>query len=318
MVILSSSSIAVCQDKLLLSENFKDNRNAWRLRKDSSFSVEIKNGSLQLEKFTKNFDDRGCLWYKKEIKGLNTLEDFSITMYAKLLSGGDHTDLFDIQWGAWDKVILSKATSIYQLNYFLRGDVKLDHYNRGWNYSLRKMAKEISDKNLYLPNQYNKFEIIQKEGFILLNINDKQYFKQFVTPIDGNSIGFQGCLKSAWAIDKIIVRQFKTNPRKPVSPLSSPVSADSTRAGDQTAEVPLKVFPNPFKNEFTVLVSMIKASTAKIELLDVKGSVLLQYDRKLEAGNHNIRLYAEVPPGAYVVKLTIGHKITSTKLLKLG
>ncbi len=317
LLIASLPSAALCQDKVLVSENFKNNKKGWCLQKDSSFSVEINEGVLRWEKFTKNFDDRGCLWYRQDIKGFNTLQDFSITIVAKFLSGGDHTDLFDLQWGAWDKQIQSKATGIYQLNFFLKGDVKLDYFNKGWNYSLRQQAKELLEKKLYLPNQYNKYEIIQKDGFIIFNINDKQYFKQFVSPISGNSIGIQGCLKSAWAIDKIIVRQLRS--KKVNTPIFTQdfAGTDSLAPGGKGTNDVLKVYPNPFTNEFTVAVETDQASKATLELFDVQGNLLQGYDRKLDAGHHNMRMYADVPPGSYILKLTIGTKSASAKMVKL-
>ncbi len=315
--ILLFSAVSFCQDKLLLSENFKNNKNGWRLRHDSSFSVIIDKGVLHLEKLRKNFDDRGCLWLKKEIKDLNTAEDFSITFFAKFLSGGDHTDMIDIQWGAWDKVISSKATSIYQLNFFLKGDVKLDHFSKQWNYSLRSKAKEILSRNLYQPGKFNKYEVLQQDGFIILKINDQQYFKQFVTPINGNAIGIQGCLKSAWEIDKIIVKQLKRNTANKPDSIHALTVIDSLKISDKTGAGNLKVFPNPFINEFTIVVSPEKAATAKIELLDIQGSLITEYDRKLEAGQEAIRMYADVPAGTYILKLTLDGKVTTAKLVKM-
>lgn len=313
---------ALGQYKTVLSEDFKNNKRGWRLRSDSSFLVDINNGSLHLEKFRKNFDDRGCLWYNKEIDGLNTLQDFSITIYAKFISGGDIIDMFDIQWGQWDSTNRSLANSIYQLNFMLKGDVKLDYFDRQsksrWNYSLRGKAKEILDRNLYRPNVYNKYELVQKEGFIIFNINDQQYFKQFATPIAGNSIGFQQCLKAAWEIDKIVVKQAQSNNR-PVENMDSLLvkNTDSTSLGGKTGDEVLKVYPNPFINEFTVALSTTKTAPATLELLDAKGTLLLEYSRKLEPGQHTIRLFADVPAGIYFLRSTIDSKLTTTKLVKL-
>jgi len=310
---LFTCSAALCQDKVLLSENFNNNKRGWQLRNDSSFSVAISGGNLRLQKYRKNFDDRGCLWYKKEIKGLNTLNDFSITVVAKFIEGGDWGDIFDIQWGSWDSVISSKVTSIYQLNFFLRGDVKLDYYNKQWNYSLRKMASEINNTNQYRPGEYNRYDIVQKDGFVMLYINGTQFFKQFVNPIAGNSIGIQGCLKSTWQVDKIIIKQL--NNSSTVANTPAPEMADSIK--DRNDQQVLQVFPNPFVNEFTVSVTAASTTTSKIELLDMQGKLLIQYDRRLEAGKHLVRLYADVAPGTYIIRLTADNKTTSTKIVKM-
>lgn len=53
----------------------------------------------------------------------------------------------------------------------------------------------------------NKYELIQKNGFIYFLVNNIELLKQARKPIAGNNIGFQQCLKSAWEIDKIEIRQ---------------------------------------------------------------------------------------------------------------
>lgn len=315
--VLITGSAALCQDKTLLSDNFNNNKNGWRLQNDSIFLVDIDNGVLHLEKFRKARDYHGCLWYRREIKGLNTLQDFSITIFAKYLSGGDNIEMLDIQWGIWGNVIASKATSIYQLNFILKGDVKLDYFNKTWNYSLRYKAKEILDRNLYRPGEYNKYEVVQKDGFIIFKVNDKQYFKQFAEPISGNTIGFQGCLKSAWEIDKIIIRQLNVKTGNKADSISQITVIDSIDQSGKNNEGTLKVVPNPFVNEFTVTVVAEKFSNSKIELFDINGNLIMQHDRKLQAGEHNLRMYAEVIPGTYILKLTIDGKVTTTKLVKL-
>ncbi len=316
LIILLISHAGLCQGKVLLSENFRNNKNGWQQRNDSSFSVVITNGVLRWQKYKKNFDDRGCLWYKKEIKGLNTLEDFSITIVAKFVDGGDIFDAFDIQWGNWDKVISSKITSIYQLSFFLKGDVKLDYFSKNWNYSLRQMAREINNNKQYRPGEFNNYEIVQKDGFVILSINDKQFFKQFASPIAGNSIGIQGCMKSIWEIDKIVVKQLKKKNTNEADSISMIAISDSLKQSGNSEEN-LKVFPNPFVNEFTVNVTTEKVTQAKIELFDMQGNLVMQYDRKLDVGKHLMRLYADVAAGTYVLKVTADNKTTTTKIVKL-
>ena len=69
---------ALGQDRILLKEDFKNNKNKWRVQNDSDFIVYVKKGKLHLEKLYKNFDRRGCLWYYKSIPGFNTLNNFHI------------------------------------------------------------------------------------------------------------------------------------------------------------------------------------------------------------------------------------------------
>ncbi len=304
---------------LLFNDDFENNKNGWYLRNDSSFRVDIQNGKLHIEKYIKNFTDRGCLWLRKEIPGLNTLEDFSITIYARNIYGNDVFNSFDIQWGMWDQQIRSKVTSIYQLNYlYERGDVQLDYYNSSWDYSLRKAAKEIAEKNVYKPGAINKYEIIQQEGFIILKINDRQYFKQYVKPVAGNSIGFQRCLKSAWEIDKIIVHQLtKTGGAGVKENVAIPPSQVNSQVKNNIAgELKITAFPNPFTEQLNVQFQVENSGMVVMDLYNINGVSVLQYKKNYTAGMQSVQLYADVPAGTYVLKLTSAGKAGTVKLVK--
>lgn len=305
---------------LLFSDDFENNKNGWYLRNDSSFKVDIQNGKLHIEKYIKNFTDRGCLWMRKEIPGFNTLEDFSITVYARNIYGDDVFNSFDIQWGVLDKRMSSKITSIYQLNYlYERGDVQLDYFNNGWDYSLRKEAKEIAQKNMYKPGAINKYEIIQQDGFVILKINDQQYFKQYAKPVAGNSIGFQRCLKSAWEIDKIMIHQLaKTNNIVLADTAASaqPLAATQFK-NNATGDIQIAAFPNPFTEQLNVQFLVENNGMVVIDLYNINGVSVLQYKKSYTAGMQNVQLYADVPAGTYILKVTAANKSGTVKLVKI-
>lgn len=196
------------QEKILLKDDFKNNRNKWHVQNDSDFIVYVKQGVLHLEKLYKNFDRRGCLWYYKSIPGFNTLNNFHITIFAKYVTGGDGTNVIDFIWG--DKGILIDGrynANIYQMNFlFSRGEVRLNQFNVRWDYPPNLNIKSLLRKGFDAYN-INKYELIQKNGFIYFLVNNIELLKQARKPIAGNNIGFQQCLKSAWEIDKIEIRQ---------------------------------------------------------------------------------------------------------------
>src|SRR5205085_12651877 len=97
-------------------------------------------------------------------------------------------------------------SNLYQLEFFPRGEVRLNYFNSNWNYFVRKNIKELLGAE-FSSNRFNKYEIIQKDGFIIFSINNKEVLKQLTKPIEGSSIGFQQCLKSAWEIDEIEIQQ---------------------------------------------------------------------------------------------------------------
>ena len=205
-VLLITFQSTFSQEKIF-EDNCNDNSKRWRVRNDSNFLVTVKDGVLHLEKFQQNFTSRGCLWYSKVIPGFNTINNFSVTFYAKFVSGGDIFDAIDLLWGDMKKDATGRTNSnIYQLNFFLRGEVRLNHFNIKWDYPPNISIRHLLSKD-FDAHSMNKYELIQKDGFVYFKINEVEVLKQKRDPIAGNSIGFQQCMKSAWEIDKIEIRQ---------------------------------------------------------------------------------------------------------------
>jgi Secretion system C-terminal sorting domain len=132
----------------------------------------------------------------------------------------------------------------------------------------------------------------------------------------GNTIGFQGCLKSVWKVDKIIVKQLNSK-----APASAKVINSSKTITDtiptEASEQALKAYPNPFINELLIELMTDKNTTAKIELVDLNGKLILECDKTLNTGQNIVRLYADVPSGTYILKSTIEKKVSTAKLIKL-
>lgn len=300
------------QNKILLEDDFNNNKNKWKLQNDTDFIVNISNGFLHLEKKFKNFDRRGCLWYNRAIPNFNTAKNFSITIYAKLVSGGDIFEMFDVQWGVRDKFKKDRRNdSLYQLSLMLKGAVKLDYFNYSWTYYVWKDPQAILKENNFKPDEVNKYELVQKDGLLTFRVNDKELLKQATNPIEGNSIGFQHCMKSAWEFDKIIVQQLES---------TATVSTKNTSAiaikGDPAKQNEIKVYPNPFVNTFYVNFQLEQDATVQITLIDMNGAILQQHNRKLQKGEQNISLYADVTPGVYIIKVQTGTLVKTTKVIK--
>ncbi len=316
LLLISGFSVpSFSQDKVLLRDDFNNNKNKWDLQDNSRFVVDIKNGALHLEKLEKNFTSRGCLWYSKTIDGFNTLDNFSITYYARFISGGDIFEMMDFQWGYKGPVVDRQVKSnLYQLNFFLNGDVRLDCFNSSWkNFTRKSIKTSLGDE--FDPHHINKYDIIQKDGIIIFSINDKEVFKQFCTPIAGNTIGFQQCLKSAWEIDKIIIRQAVA--KKATAPDSTVITSNNSQPVTYPADNELKVYPNPFTNSISVKIYLEKEESIQLDLVDMTGTVLQQYTGKLQKGVQRILLYADVLPGSYTLRMYRGkEKPISATIIK--
>lgn len=311
--LLYFSTLTAFGQKKLFVDDFSSNKHGWRTRQNSGFLVDIKNGALHLEKFEKNFTDRACLWYSKTIPGFNTLDDFSITFYAKYLSGGDILEQIDFQWG---KPLEGKleVNHLYQLTFLLKGEVKLDYYNNEWNYFVRKNIKASLGKE-FNPKQVNKYTITQKDSFLIFSINDKEVLQQLYAPVKGNSIGFQQCLKTAWEIDKIVVRQ-QPNKKKPSAPAADSSYVIKRAKITHPADTELRVFPNPFNHDLLVSIQLDKEERIQLSLIDMSGNILQQHNKQLPAGIQHIRLYADVPPGSYILKMQVGTRVLAATVVR--
>jgi hypothetical protein len=327
--ILFSVTTVYGQEKILLDEHFVDNSNKWPLCNSKEFNVNIKNGVLHIEKFNTNYDSRGCLWYSKEIGSLNTAQDFSVILNAKCVSGGDIFNVLDFQWGVLSSKDIPKKSILYQLNIFLDGNVRLDFFQSKWDNFNKVNIKERLDEINFDPREYNKYQITQKKGFLYLTINNVEVFKQYIFPTEGNSIGFQQCLKSAWEIDDLVVSQIQTtvaqnqsvhveneNPEAIIKEKDNLIenAGLSVFAADE-----LVIYPSPFKDRFTVKFNLNRSEQVDIYLISITGNVVKKETRFFEKGEVNFNMEALVPDGVYIVRVISEHnKLLFKKITRFG
>ena len=317
LLLLCFFTLTATSQKKIFDEDFKNNKNGWRLRNDSNFVVDIRNGMLHIEKLQKNFVSRGCLWYNKQIPGLDTRNDFSLVLYAKFLSGDDGNQI-DFQWGnRLTPVVPGKPkpanNNLYQLNFKITGELRFEYFDNNWTFFVWKEFPELLGEG-FDPKAINKYEIIQKDSLVIFKINDKEVWKHAYEPIAGNSIGFQQCLKTAWEIDRIIIRQDKkgNNVSTDTAKKLPPKPVDITYLTDKQ----LKVYPNPFDHDLYATVSLEKEERVSYSLVDLNGNILQQHSKQLAAGLQTIRLYADVPAGSYILRMEVGKSVMTAKVVR--
>ena len=204
----------LAQQKVIYREHFRNNKNNWSLHHDKNFVVQIEKGELFVKKLQLNRESNGCLWYSSEIPGFEADRNFTITFLAKIISLEDELKAVDFQWGELtdSDTVAHKKFSLYQM-IIKPTDISLAKFNRseGWTYYDRYANGHVGGGAeiglLFKKNRYNKYEIQQKDGRLYFRFNDKLVYEREVTPIRGSEIGIQQCLKSAWKISKIVVRQ---------------------------------------------------------------------------------------------------------------
>lgn len=307
-------SVPCFSQKPIFFDDFNDNRNGWKQYRGEHSLVEVKNGVLHLQKFEKNFTDRGCLWYNKPIPGFNAAEDFSITFYAKYVSGGDIFDEIDFQWG--ETTNRSEKGNIlgglYQLQILFRGEVHLNYFASKWTYFIRKDVDQLSS-NSFNPHKFNRYDLIQQDSFIIVKVNNIEILRQLYTPIPGDGIGIQGCLKSAWEMDKITIKQKKNRDPLVIVPTLPLTKMDVIPPSSSTD---LKVSPNPFDKLFKVGFFLDKEEKVQLSLVDMNGIIIQQHSKTFPAGTNYMDMYADVPAGSYILKVQYGSKVLTAKLIK--
>ena len=86
-------------------------------------------------------------------------------------------------------------------------------------------------------------------------------------------------------------------------------------AGDKS-DIGLSVFPVPATNLLNVLFSAKAAAALKISLISSSGQVIYTSAQALDAGNFSTVInVANVTPGTYVLKLLLGQKVYSSKVI---
>ncbi len=207
---LLQCSISVAQQNLVFKEDFESYDNDWRLVNSKEFQVKQDDGKLIISKTNKNSINNGCLWYHKTIPDFYTDKDFAISFEAKSISSEADWRCFDFQWGKMQEYDGVRIKSIYQLDFALT-KVRLAKFelNKGWKYFSWSDALFDNDVVRFSikKDTFNKFEIIQQDGQVMVKVNDQLVYKQPILVQVGSEIGFQQCLQGEWQLDNLVIKQ---------------------------------------------------------------------------------------------------------------
>lgn len=213
IVLLCFMSTSCAMNKNLFTEDFATNKNNWDLRDDAEFKLAIDSGTYHIAKKNKNFDSRGCLWLSKEIKNFNTAEDFELSFDISITKQDDIVNQIDFMWGSRNVTAnTGDASQLYQV-IIAQKYTQLNHFgyqeNRkqvGWIYGPK--SSNLQQTN-YTTNKWFTVKIIQRNHTLTVLINDRKVLKNTITPIAGNTIGIQNCLRNEWQIDNIKIKKLR-------------------------------------------------------------------------------------------------------------
>ncbi len=89
----------------------------------------------------------------------------------------------------------------------------------------------------------------------------------------------------------------------------------STNDLDKTA---VRIAPNPFSNHIAVEVTVDKANDGKVEVFDLIGRNLITQPMSVVTGKNAVSIETnQLQSGAYLLKITVGDKSLTTKLMKM-
>lgn len=185
--------------RIVFSDNFDDNKNNWNLISNDNFLVYINNGVLHIEKYKKNRENNGCLWFKKSIDNFNTSTDFKISFDTQFITYDDVYSGIDFQWG-------NLNDELFQFSFNTHGQMNLKKFTRNISSRWTDITSTVELK-LIEKSSTNKVSIRQIDDRCIICINDIEVINTKIQKINGNQIGFQQCLKVAWEMDNLEIRQ---------------------------------------------------------------------------------------------------------------
>ncbi|WP_304064927.1 T9SS type A sorting domain-containing protein [Pedobacter glucosidilyticus] len=326
LILISTKIIA--QEKIIFKESFKDNKHQWKVKDNKDFKVSITNGKLRLEKKFINYTNRGCQWQTQNIKGFNTEKNFSILFKASYISGGDQTDMIDFQWGNSVKKEEGNSREIFQVDFDLKGKIRLAFFNNAWNYMVYKDIAHLLKNQNFDKTKANSYEIRQENGLLWVKINNVTVLTHKITPVKGSHIGVQQCLKSVWELDDLVIKQLgeQTQLASLKSNTDSLKTESSTTVINKTNQEQENitstaststVFPNPFENDFKLSFNNPEKGVVKFNISTLNGVILQQHSKLLSEGQQHVDFFVDAASGLYLLQVEYPNKKTEVfKVIK--
>lgn len=89
---------------------------------------------------------------------------------------------------------------------------------------------------------------------------------------------------------------------------------------DETDRAQMNVFPNPFKEDFTIEFTLQKEEEVELRIMDVKGNIIRQFAKKqYPTGSHQFKYAPETVPanGIYIVEMQTGRNLSVKRLVRM-
>lgn len=94
----------------------------------------------------------------------------------------------------------------------------------------------------------------------------------------------------------------------------------SVKKAEYDNTIDFKVFPNPFKDEFTVQFKLEKQENIEVLIRDIQGKLIDKVSRKMyEAGEHHLKYFpiSEVSQGIYFVEIRTDNRLEAKRLIRM-
>jgi hypothetical protein len=92
-------------------------------------------------------------------------------------------------------------------------------------------------------------------------------------------------------------------------------SIETALSNKEVSFTGFKIYPNPVRNEITISSSSASADPLQISLFDLQGRLIKKVSISVSGTNHTIDVSA-IPSGFYLIKITQGLLVNTTKIIK--
>ena len=76
------------------------------------------------------------------------------------------------------------------------------------------------------------------------------------------------------------------------------------------------IYPNPFDNEITIKVNVVKDQIVSIQLYSLTGQIVLDKKQNVVSGENVLKIQPRVPSGAYLLQIEINGEKIIKKVIK--
>jgi hypothetical protein len=223
-----------------------------------------------------------------------------------------------------DSVLRAKANNQYGITNASQRYTEVNIYRLRYSMFKQNTIESLSNivLGLYLTQTtdtlwYNTYYVISGDACQAIFVQDKNNDGSIVQPTDSIYFNFHQYAKRTGYDQNSECEGQAYSPSGCGTP---PVAfTDELPVAELTAgKINVTAFPNPVVNDLLIKLSVQKAGTVNIQLIDLSGRIVLQRQLQLVPGSQQLSVKAirqqGITPGVYVLKVTTAEELKAIKI----